>query len=356
MSEDSRTNEQPAAIEEPPEQPQYSPLLDVTTEPLYAFDPAEGFTQVNDAFCTLTGYERADLLGRQPREIVHEDDRDRWSQRVQLLREDAETDCDRWVSRVVSNHGTAIPVEWQVQMVDGTLVGRATDEREDEHQQRKLEVLNRALRHNIRNQMNIVIGKASTLKMTGNEAQQATAEKIEEIGKSVVNISDKARRAQEHVDIPPDEECRVDVSETIETVLTQFAISHPAATVTVDRPDHAWARAPPSVDVALSELLENAVIHHPAGGGNIELVCQTNSRWVHIEVKDECAAIPEQVRETIHRGTEQPLHHNSGLGLWIVRWVVDAVDGELTFDRRSATEGNVVRLSFERIDPPRDDG
>lgn len=325
-------------------------LLAVTTEPVYAIDPEEGFVRVNDAFAELTGYDRAALVGSDPREIVFDEDREKWDQSIELLRQDA-AESERWVSRLVSNYGTAIPVEWHIHATpDGVLVGRATDEREDAHQKRKLEVLNRALRHNIRNHMNVVIGKATTLQEIDDEGYRTAAEKIEEIGKNVVNISDKARRAQEYVDIPPDEECRIDVAEAIETVVTQFAISYPQATVTTDLPESAPARAPPSSDVALSELLENAVEHHPDDGGEILVTCRTDEQWVHVEIADECDPVPQQVRETLHRGTEKPLHHNDGLGLWIAHWVVDAVDGDLAFDRREDDAGNVVRLSFERVE------
>lgn len=326
-------------------------MLDVTTDPVFAIDPEEGFTRINEAFLSLTGYEREQLLGRDPSTLIHAEDREEWTQRLEVLAQESASTSERWVSRLVSQYGTAIPVEWQIQSAGEMLVGRATDEREDEHQKRKLEVLNRALRHNIRNQMNIVIGKATTLQDVDDEGYRTAAAQIEEIGKNVVNISDKARRAQEHVEIPPDEECQIEVTDAIETVVTQFAISYPGATVRTTLPEGAPARAPPSFDVALSELLENAVIHHPSDGGEIEVACRTDDQWVHVEVRDECEPVPQQVRETIHRGTEQPLHHNDGLGLWIVRWVVDAVDGELAFDRRSDPPGNVVRLSFERIDP-----
>jgi len=337
----------------PDEQSVTRAMLDVTTDPVFAIDLEEGFTRVNEAFLSLTGYEREQLLGRDPSTLIHEADRAEWTQRLEVLARESPPAAERWVSRLVSQYGTAIPVEWQVQSADEVLVGRATDEREDEHQKRKLEVLNRALRHNIRNQMNIVIGKATTLQDVEDEGYRTAAAQIEEIGKNVVNISDKARRAQEHVEIPPDEECQIEIIDAIESVVTQFAISYPGASVTTTLPEGATARAPPSFDVALSELLENAVVHHHGDGGAIEVACRTDEQWVHVEVRDECEPVPPQVRETIHRGTEQPLHHNDGLGLWIVRWVVDAVDGELAFDRRSDPPGNVVRLSFERIDPDR---
>jgi signal transduction histidine kinase len=46
-------------------------------------------------------------------------------------------------------------------------------------------------------------------------------------------------------------------------------------------------------------------------------------------------------------GTESPLHHGSGLGLWLVHWLVEASGGDLDFaDNRQ--RGSVVTLTLER--------
>lgn len=328
-------------------------LADLTSEPLYAVDSDGQFQLVNEAFVDLTGYDRETLRGEQAASILHEADRDEWRRRIQLLRSGDGTESERWVGRIVTNRGTEIPIEWEFTVPDGddaAIVGLARDVREGQRQEQKLNILNRALRHNIRNQMNIIIGKAATLQEVEDDGYRAVAEKIEEIGQNVVNISDKARKAQEHVGLPPDEVCRRDLVETTERVVTKFSISYPKARVDTELPDSAPVRAPPSVEVALTELLENAVIHHPSGNGRVTVTVEFESNRTHLRVLDECEPVPEQVRQTIDRGAEQPLHHNDGLGLWIVRWVVDSVDGELTFDRRPDDVGNAVTLSFERSD------
>jgi len=329
-----------------------SALLEVATEPLYAVDADAQFEVVNGAFEELTGYDRAELVGREGETILHEEDRDEWTRRVQLVCRGGLTEVERWSARIVSKHGTEIPTEWEfsaVQEAETCVVGRARDVREGQRREQKLNILNRALRHNIRNQMNIVIGKAHGLQEVDDDGYRAMAEKIEEIGENVVNISDKARKAQEHVGLPPDEACRTELVGMVERVVTKFAITYPAATVETALPSSAWARAPPSVEVALVELLENAVIHHPSGEGAVTVTVTDDDKSVDVRVRDECAPIPDQVQRTISRGAEQPLHHNDGLGLWIVRWVADSVDARLSFQRRADGAGNEVVLSFDRV-------
>ena len=54
-------------------------------------------------------------------------------------------------------------------------------------------------------------------------------------------------------------------------------------------------------------------------------------------------------REVFETGSETPLQHSSGLGLWIARWVVAAVGGEITAEDRDP-QGTVVGILLPRAD------
>jgi len=305
----------------------------------------------NRQLLDLTGYDREELLGQSPTTFFHEEGREERKRRLALLREDAQRESVEWVCRFVSNGGTELPIRLKQTLVErDTIVCRAADVRQVEQQEQKLNILTRALRHNIRNQMNLVVGHATTLQELDDPSYRTAAETIEDVGERVITIADKARKAQEHLDIPPDEDCRVELVEMATLVVEKVSIKHPQTTVTTEFPERALALAPPSSEVALMEVMENATIHHESGAGPVRVGIERDSETTAIHVEDECGPIPGEVIETIDRGEEQPLQHNDGLGLWIARWIADTVNGDLQFGRREDGTGNRVTLRFESLD------
>lgn len=332
-----------------PQRSTYEALVERSSEPLFALDEAGTLQIVNDAFTNLTGHGREEIVGGTLASLIHPDDRGEWERRLQILRNDVTTEHESWTSRLVTNNRTAIDVEWECSVItEGVVVGSATDVRGGKQQEQRLRILNRALRHDIRNQMNVVIARAESLQEIDDDGYRATAEKIAESGKSVVNLSDKARKAQQYLDIPDDEDCDQELVEETETVCQKFAITYPDSTIETDLPERARAVAPPSYNVALTELVENGVVHHPSGNGPVTIRIEREESAVVVAVEDECDPVPEQIQRTVASGTEQPLQHNDGLGLWLVRWIVEPVGGTLAFDRREDGAGNVVTLTFNR--------
>ena len=326
--------------------------LDQTSEALYVYTDGQ-FTMVNQPLLELTGYEREELVGKPAEAVYHPEAAEEHQRHVQWLR-DADDDAVEWFCRFVSRGGAELPVRVEQSIVTDDesprIVGRVEDIRQEVQQEQKLDILTRALRHNIRNQMNLVVGHASTLQEIDDPNYRTAAETVEEVGRRVINLADKARKAHEHLDVPPEEECRVELVETASLVVEKFGIKQPASTVTTDLADRAPALAPPSVDVALMELMENAAIHHPSGSGPVTVRIDAGPETTALHVEDECDPIPDEVVEIVDRGEEQPLQHNEGLGLWIARWITDIVNGELTFERREDGTGNRVSLEFETLD------
>ncbi len=333
----------------------YEALAEETGEPLFALEEADEIRFVNGAFTELSGYSRDELTGRSLASLVHPDDREEWTSRLQFFRNEETADAESWASQLVTRNRTTVEVEWHCSVYsteDGAvIVGSVRDVRGGNQQEQKLRILNRALRHNIRNQMNVIIGRAEALQEIDDEGHSAAARKIVESGENVVNISNKARKAQQHLEIPPDEECNQELVAETELVCQKFTIAYPNATIETELPERASAVAPPSYTVALTELIENAVVHHPSGNGPVTVRMTREDSHVVVAVEDECDPLPEQVMTTMSRGTEKPLRHNDGLGLWLVRWIVEPVGGTLSLDRRDDDSGNVVALTFDRPQP-----
>jgi PAS domain S-box-containing protein len=330
-------------------------LLAVATEPLFTATPDGRFDVANDAFRSLVGYESGALEETPVTALLHDDDEGDWQLQTNLVESGAAEDDDLTV-RLVTNNGTEVPVDIDVAPLapdSGDFEGlacRVTDQRKRRRQEQKLNVLNRALRHNIRNRMNLVLGNAALIRDADDESYRTAAERIEAVGNEIITLADKARKAHEHLGIPDDADCRLDLVETTQDVLRSFAITYPGATVRTEFPERALARAPPSYEVALTELLENAVVHHPSGQGPVTVAVRADDpRTVH--VRDECDPIPDAVVDCLVEGEERPLEHNEGLGLWLVQWTVETVGGDLRFGRRPDGEGNEVTLAFDPVEP-----
>jgi len=100
------------------------------------------------------------------------------------------------------------------------------------------------------------------------------------------------------------------------------------------------------VDQALTNLLANAVRHAPAGS-RIDIVARRTSdeRRVEVAVVDRGPGIPPSLREEVFVPFRSgPGSQSSGIGLAIVRAVVEAHGGEVTID--NAGRGSGTRVAF----------
>ena len=121
--------------------------------------------------------------------------------------------------------------------------------------------------------------------------------------------------------------------ETYGTICTQTAAP---ATITADE----------RLDVALGELIENAVVHNdqpePTVTVTVDPETQSDGEWVDIVVADDGPGIPTHEQVMIESGRETPLEHGSGLALWIVYWTASLFGGEIMIEDRSPRGARVT--------------
>lgn len=68
---------------------------------------------------------------------------------------------------------------------------------------------------------------------------------------------------------------------------------------------------------------------------------------VTIEVRNDGEGIPEPDRQALQEGIRTQLSHGLGLGLWLVKWVVDNSGGRLRFPE---DDGCRVRIELRALD------
>jgi len=127
-------------------------------------------------------------------------------------------------------------------------------------------------------------------------------------------------------------------------------------TLTVDIPDQLPKAFgdPTATDVIIGQLLENAFKYSP-DGGNVTVRARASGEQIEVTVEDEGIGIPpadrERVFERFVQGDtgDRRRFGGIGLGLYIVRQLARAQDGEVTADG-SETGGTVMRLRLRRAD------
>ncbi|MDS0260379.1 ATP-binding protein [Haloarcula sp. S1CR25-12] len=200
--------------------------------------------------------------------------------------------------------------------------------------ERRLEVLNRFLRHNVRNESVVIQARAELLADTLDGESADHAATIERAVDRLVASGDKARTLSEagsdEAALEP-----VDLRGLVEETVAPLSAEY-GGTVTVDVPADCTVESQPVLlGVVVENLVENALQHVPDAAVTVRATVEDDA--VSLSVADDGPGIPEHELAVLQRGQETALEHGSGMGLWLVRWATTSLGGELSFDRSGGT-------------------
>jgi signal transduction histidine kinase len=211
-------------------------------------------------------------------------------------------------------------------------------------------VLNRVLRHNLRNDLSVAMGYVEvSAGRVEDEAVRETLESAEEALEDLVTTGEKARLVEETVRRAGADPEPVDLGALVGDTADALGSDYPAVTVTVDAPDVTVTTNRALVAAVLEELVENAC-EHGGPDPSVTVNLHRDGDATAVTVTDTGPGIPEQELETLRDGEETDLRHGSGLGLWVVRWGTELLGAELTFE--TGEDGTAVTVLL----PDRDAG
>ena len=278
--------------------------------------------------------------------------------------------------------GSVEGVELQLQTVDGNPIwcevsGIAVEEdgetvfelalqdiTERKERQQQLAVLNRVLRHNLRNGLNVIRGNAALLADGVDRELRSHVTAIEDRIESLEQLSQKAGTVRSLFDQGREVNSRCDLAALLSEVAADFEERHPEATLSVGEVGPVHVRADVRLKLAVLELLDNAVVHNDKSVPTVSIgVSDSESKpgdgWVDVSITDNGPGIPEDERRAIETGEETPLQHGTGLGLWLVYWTVSLLGGEISIaDAPSGTRIVLTlprALETTRVQPPNAD-
>ncbi|WP_418284959.1 histidine kinase N-terminal 7TM domain-containing protein [Halorubrum sp. DTA46] len=209
-------------------------------------------------------------------------------------------------------------------------------------QQQRLDVLNRVFRHDVRTETNLIHGYAEQLQ--ADPTDERALRVVKESATRILELSERTRTASELFDPIRETPPPVALDEALTGVAADLRAEFPCARVSV-ADDLPAVRVPAVASVIAEDLCSNAVRHNDGDAPSVWLDATADGDWVTLVVADDGPGIDETEYEVLNRGTETPLEHGSGIGLWIVKWATDRVGGDVSFERREP-RGTVVTVSL----------
>lgn len=206
----------------------------------------------------------------------------------------------------------------------------------------------RLFRHNIRNELTPIRGYAEIIEQRGEGEVQTCAESIFESATALLDQTEKARELEAVVETETTEAQHLaDVVERSVAACTERN-GDPRVEVTVPP---ATVRAHPKIGLAVQELVENAIEHNDGDRPTVEVYTEDADDGVRLVVEDDGPGMPQSEFDVLQAEEETDLKHGSGVGLWLVRWVVERSDGTLSSELTGSGTRVAITLPEARPEP-----
>ncbi|OYR42051.1 PAS domain-containing sensor histidine kinase [Halorubrum sp. Eb13] len=264
-----------------------------------------------------------------------------------------------------SANGQSQQFTWRVKREDGELIwvqlfmtqqrsGREncvhvkirdiTDYYETHH---RAELFWRILRHNLRNEAAIILGYTNQL--TEHAEIKDVKDIIETIrlrGENLGNMAESVKEIEQAVTDSYTECTRRPAIVGVRAITTQISTDYPAAEISTNERERMWIDINDAFGYALTHAVENAIIHSNDDTPVVEINVgpSPNTGRVEICIKDTNSTISDEELEVLFAPTETTnTSHGSGIGLFVMKWCIESLGGEVSF-RTRASGGNAVSL------------
>ena len=305
----------------------------------------------NHEFERLTGYKSEDIQGRNCRFLQDEATDEATVDRIrQALASEQPLTTEILNYRADGspfwNELTVAPVTETSSEEVTHFVGFQQDVTARKRQERSLAVLDRVLRHNLRNEMSAIGGFARVIADRAEGDVADMAGRITDRVDRLTEMSEKARSLQMAMRAAEPPQSR-DVAADVRAVVDTLEAEYPDVEFTVDATHSDPVFATGRLRSALEELGDNAAKH--ASSPVSFRTETTDTGRIAVHVSDSGPGLSETERQVIEAGRETALEHGDGLGLWLVNWIVTDFGGDVT---TTAEDGTTVTLLL----PPAGDG
>jgi len=314
--------------------------IDHLNSPVLVLEEKGRIVDLNDAAEDVLGLRRAAVVTRPVSEVFEE--RFGVGETVDLMdgpRLSIQQDRERIEFRVESSP----LIDSSGDHVGHTLLFQ--DVTDAIRREERLSVLNRVLRHNLRNDLSVVMGYVNTSQRRTEDAE------IEELLGSaqakvddLVDAGNTAREIENTIASGTLSPTSIDFDSFLATLVGEFGESHPHASISTQCTVRSVETDADILDSVLSELIENAIVHNDAAEPVVRVEVTRQDGEIVCTVSDDGPGIPDYEVSAVQTAEESALEHGSGLGLWLVKWGVTRLGGTIAFD--NTARGTTVTVNI----------
>jgi len=334
-----------AAITAHREAKEYQKAVEHAGYAIFITDADGVIRHVNPAFEEITGYSAEEAIGQTPRILKSGEMDEGYYERLwntvlagEVFSEQIVNKTksgDRYLARqtaapVTDEHGA--PVAFVAIQVELT---------EDLVREQRLSVLNRLLRHNLRNKLNVISLQMTRLEelyqssVDDDERETQTRQAVravQDVAQTIIARSEKAHEIEQIFDRLDATGGRLPVGSATTSIRQTLADIEATTTLDVDE-RLAGYEVTHEIPTILDELITNAVKHNTNPDPAVDIdVTLSDEGEVRFSVSDNGPGLSAQEQHILTTGEETQLNHSSGLGLWKVTWIVTYCGGMVTAD------------------------
>jgi signal transduction histidine kinase len=248
-------------------------------------------------------------------------------------------------SPVVSQPLTVSPLTIiTMSTIGGALVGVAVESQRSKRQMEiRHSVLDRILRHNLRNDMNVVLANLKTAKSRVDGPERGQLTTVERKIEQLLDLVDNIRRVDTSFGTRSCVPVRIELVSLLETRVADLRQSHPDLELSTDFPDQAWVYAEEQFPLVIDNFVQSAIMYSTeAPSLHVEV---TVAEEVVLRLDDVGHTIPDPDLSALTTGQEGRLTHGRGVELWLATWLTERSDGEMTIDAEGDSRSITVTLT-----------
>lgn len=229
-------------------------------------------------------------------------------------------------------------------------IRREQQQQELRQRNAELALLNQVVRHDIRNDVAVILGWGDGLEAHVDEAGQTILDRMLSAGEHITNITETVGDFLNVLEGSSEAELHpVDLESVLTNEIEKARSSYDETTITVEGDLHEGLEvvATDLLSSVFRNLLNNAVSHNDKLEPEITVTIEDNDETVSVAIADNGPGVPDSQKDEVFGRGEMGLESSgSGIGLYLVDTLVKMYNGSVVLEDNDP-EGSVFKVTLQ---------